>query len=125
MGLPRLAFLLALTRGLAHAYGREGFRVNALVPGAIHTSGTDHLRGRAMQSLNVDLVKTGIQFGTRLALGHWGNRTKWHVSRSFSRRIWQVMCMARSVQSMAGFSPRRFTDDSQARKGEISGTQHL
>lgn len=66
------AGVLALTRGLARGYGREGFRVNVLVPGGIHTPGTDRLRGAALRSLNVDLVKTGIQFGSRLALGRWG-----------------------------------------------------
>ena len=66
------AGVLALTRGLAHAYGRDGFRVNALVPGAIRTPGTNRLRGAAMRTLDVDLIKTGIQFGTRLALGRWG-----------------------------------------------------
>ncbi|MGE5334141.1 MAG: SDR family NAD(P)-dependent oxidoreductase [Nitrososphaerota archaeon] len=66
------AGILALTRGLAHAYGREGFRVNVLAPGAIHTPGTQRLRSSVMRNLDVDLLKTGIQFGTRLALGHWG-----------------------------------------------------
>lgn len=66
------AGILALTRGLAHAYGREGFRVNVLVPGAIRTPGTSRLRGAAMRQLDVDLIKTGIQFGARLALGRWG-----------------------------------------------------
>lgn len=66
------AGVLALTRGLAHAYGRDGFRVNALVPGAIRTPGTDRLRGAAIRQLDVDMIKTGIQFGSRLALGRWG-----------------------------------------------------
>lgn len=66
------AGVLALTRGLAHAYGRDGFRVNALVPGAIRTPGTNRLRGAAMRGLDVDLIKTGIQFGARLAMGRWG-----------------------------------------------------
>lgn len=66
------AGVLALTRGLAHAYGRDGYRVNALVPGAIRTPGTNRLRGAAMRGLDVDLIKTGIQFGTRLAMGRWG-----------------------------------------------------
>jgi NAD(P)-dependent dehydrogenase (short-subunit alcohol dehydrogenase family) len=67
------AGILALTRGLAHAYGRDGFRVNVLVPGAIHTPGTDRLRGSAICQMDVDLIKTGIQFGSRLSLGRWGN----------------------------------------------------
>jgi len=66
------AGVLALTRGLAHSYGRDGFRVNVLVPGAIRTPGTDRLRGSAIRKLDVDMIKTGIQFGSRLALGRWG-----------------------------------------------------
>ncbi|HEU4783399.1 MAG TPA: SDR family NAD(P)-dependent oxidoreductase [Ktedonobacterales bacterium] len=66
------AGILALTRGLAHAYGRDGFRVNVLVPGAIRTPGTDRLRGTAIRQLDVDMIKTGIQFGSRLSLGRWG-----------------------------------------------------
>lgn len=67
------AGILALTRGLAHAYGRDGYRVNVLVPGAIHTPGTKRLRGQALRRLDVDLLKTGFQFESRLALGRWGD----------------------------------------------------
>lgn len=66
------AGVIALTRSLAHAFGRQGFRVNTLVPGAIKTPGTQQLRKAAMQRVNVDLMKTGYQFGTRLSLGRWG-----------------------------------------------------
>ena len=66
------AGVLALTRGLAHAYGRDGFRVNVLVPGAIRTPGTERLRGAAIRQIDVDMIKTGIHFGSRLALGRWG-----------------------------------------------------
>lgn len=66
------AGILALTRGLAHSYGRDHFRINVLVPGAIRTPGTMRLRGAAMRQLDIDLIKTGIQFGTRLTMGRWG-----------------------------------------------------
>jgi 3-oxoacyl-[acyl-carrier protein] reductase len=66
------AGILALTRSLAHAFGRQGFRVNALLPGAIKTPGTEQLRKAAVQRLNVDLMKTGYEFGARLSLGRWG-----------------------------------------------------
>jgi NAD(P)-dependent dehydrogenase (short-subunit alcohol dehydrogenase family) len=67
------AGILALTRSLAHAYGKYGFRVNALVPGAIKTPGTERLMKSAVQHLNVDLMKTGYHFEKRLTLGRWGD----------------------------------------------------
>lgn len=66
------AGILALTRALAHAYGREGFRVNVLVPGAIKTPGTARLAKAAALRLNIDLMQTGYLFEKRLALGRWG-----------------------------------------------------
>lgn len=66
------AGILALTRSLAHIYGRQGFRVNVLVPGAIKTPGTEQLMKAAMRRLNVDLMMTGYHFEHRLALGRWG-----------------------------------------------------
>ncbi len=66
------AGIIALTRSLAHAFGRQGFRVNALLPGAIKTPGTQSLMKAAVQHINVDLMKTGYQFGSRLSLGRWG-----------------------------------------------------
>jgi NAD(P)-dependent dehydrogenase (short-subunit alcohol dehydrogenase family) len=66
------AGIVALTRTLAHAYCSQGFRVNVLLPGAIRTPGTERLRKAAVRHLNVDLLKTGYDFGQRLALGRWG-----------------------------------------------------
>lgn len=66
------AGILALTRSLAHIYGRQGFRVNVLVPGAIKTPGTEQLMKAAVRRLNVDLMMTGYHFEHRLALGRWG-----------------------------------------------------
>lgn len=67
------AGILSLTRALSHAYGRQGFRVNVLLPGAIKTPGTQQLARAAVQRVNVDLLKTGYHFSTRLALGRWGD----------------------------------------------------
>ena len=64
--------VLALTRSLAHAYGKQGFRVNVLVPGAIKTPTTGRLKKDALWHLNFDLIKTGLHFERRLALGRWG-----------------------------------------------------
>jgi NAD(P)-dependent dehydrogenase (short-subunit alcohol dehydrogenase family) len=66
------AGILALTRALAHAYGKHGFRVNVLVPGAIKTPGTARIRRAGVRHLDVDLIKTGYHFEYRLALGRWG-----------------------------------------------------
>lgn len=67
------AGVLALTRALAHAYGRGGFRINALVPGAIKTPGTTRLAKAAALRLDVDMMQTGYLFEKRLALGRWGD----------------------------------------------------
>lgn len=66
------AGILALTRALARAYGRQHIRVNALVPGAIKTPATAQLKKMAMKHLDLGLVKTGYQFASRLSLGRWG-----------------------------------------------------
>ncbi|HHV55901.1 MAG TPA: SDR family oxidoreductase [Firmicutes bacterium] len=67
------AGVIALTRGLARDYGRRGFRVNAILPGAIRTPGTKALVRLALRKLKVDLWRTGYHFQNRLALGRWGD----------------------------------------------------
>jgi len=67
------AGVLALTRALARDYGRRGFRINAIVPGAIRTPGTQGVVRTALQRVDFGLMKTGYDFQTRLALGRWGN----------------------------------------------------
>jgi len=62
----------ALTRALARAYGKRGFRVNALVPGAIHTHSTQRMRDTTLRHLDMDLTKAGYHFDTGVALGRWG-----------------------------------------------------
>jgi NAD(P)-dependent dehydrogenase (short-subunit alcohol dehydrogenase family) len=67
------AGILALTRALAHTYGKRGFRANALVPGAIHTPATQRLRETTLRHLDIDLMKTGFHFDARMAMGRWGD----------------------------------------------------
>ncbi len=64
--------VIALTRSLARDYGRKGFRVNGILPGAIKTPGTDSLVKGAIAKLQLNLIKTAYDFNSRLALGRWG-----------------------------------------------------
>jgi len=64
--------VIALTRSLARDYGRKGFRVNGILPGAIKTPGTENLVKLAITKFQFNLIKTGIDFKNRLALGRWG-----------------------------------------------------
>jgi len=66
------AGVIALTRSLARDYGKSGFRVNVVLPGAIRTSGTRSLVKDAILNVKLDLVKTGFDFQQRLAIGRWG-----------------------------------------------------
>jgi len=66
------AGVIALTRALAREYGREGFRINVVVPGGIRTPGTERLRREALMKLRMDIIKTGINFMSRLPLGRMG-----------------------------------------------------
>ena len=62
-----------MTRSLARDYGRNNFRINTILPGAIKTPGTDNLVKMAISKMKVKLIKTGYDFQNRLALGRWGN----------------------------------------------------
>ncbi len=64
--------VIALTRALAREYGKMGFRVNAIVPGGIETKGVKKLKREAAMKLNVDMIKTAINFKNRLPLGRFG-----------------------------------------------------
>lgn len=64
--------VIALTRSLARDYGRKGFRVNGILPGAIKTPGTESLIKTAIMKLQLNLVKTAYNFNSRLTLGRWG-----------------------------------------------------
>ena len=65
------AGVIALTRALAKDYGRDDFRINAIIPGGIITSGTKNV-AKEILKLNFGLVKTGIDFRNRLPLGRFG-----------------------------------------------------
>lgn len=66
------AGIMALTRSLARDYGRKGFRVNCVLPGAIKTPGTDSLVRNAINKLQFNMIGTGLNFNSRLTLGRWG-----------------------------------------------------
>jgi NAD(P)-dependent dehydrogenase (short-subunit alcohol dehydrogenase family) len=62
----------ALTRSLAHDYGRKGFRVNGVIPGTIKTPGIYSLVKTAIKSFKLDLLRTGYNYKNRLSLGRLG-----------------------------------------------------
>jgi NAD(P)-dependent dehydrogenase (short-subunit alcohol dehydrogenase family) len=63
--------VIALTRALAKQYGKNGFRINAIVPGGITTPGTKAV-AKEVARFKVGLLKTGVQFATRLPLRRGG-----------------------------------------------------
>lgn len=66
------AGVAALTRGMARDYGADGFQINGIVPGGIHTAGTGALIREAITRVRFDLIKTGMEFQSRLPLKRWG-----------------------------------------------------
>jgi NAD(P)-dependent dehydrogenase (short-subunit alcohol dehydrogenase family) len=101
------AGVIALTRSLARDYGKSGFRVNVVLPGAIRTSGTRSLVKDAILNVKLDLVKTGFDFQQRLAIGRWGEPDEVRKSFSFFPVIWQAMFKAQSsLLTGASFLPR-------------------
>jgi NAD(P)-dependent dehydrogenase (short-subunit alcohol dehydrogenase family) len=65
------AGVIALTRSLAREYGKNGFRVNAIIPGGIVTPGTKAVAKEVAQ-LRLSLLRTGVLFGARLPLRRGG-----------------------------------------------------
>ncbi len=65
--------VIALTRSLARDYGKKGFRVNGVLPGAIKTPGTKILIKNAILKLQLNLVRTLMDFNSRLTIGRWGD----------------------------------------------------
>ncbi len=61
------AGVIALTRALAKEHARRGFRVNALVPGGIVTSGT-LAAAKQIFRFRFDVLKTAFQFQQRLPI---------------------------------------------------------
>jgi 3-oxoacyl-[acyl-carrier protein] reductase len=65
------AGIMALTRALAHEYGKAGFRINALVPGGIWTPGAKSV-AKDVLKLDFKVVKAGIEYTMRTPLGRMG-----------------------------------------------------
>lgn len=65
------AGVIALTRALAKEHGKDGFRINALLPGGIITEGTKEA-AKGLFRLKFGLIKTGIEFKQRLPIGRMG-----------------------------------------------------
>jgi NAD(P)-dependent dehydrogenase (short-subunit alcohol dehydrogenase family) len=63
--------VIALTRALAKQYGKNGFRINVILPGGITTPGTKAV-AKELSHFKVGLIKTGVQFATRLPLRRGG-----------------------------------------------------
>jgi 3-oxoacyl-[acyl-carrier protein] reductase len=62
----------ALTRSLAHDYGKKGFRVNGVIPGAVITQGISKQIKTAMKKINLGLLKTGVNYMNRVPMGRLG-----------------------------------------------------
>jgi NAD(P)-dependent dehydrogenase (short-subunit alcohol dehydrogenase family) len=65
------AGVIALTRALAKEHGKDGFRINALLPGGVVTEGTRRA-ARGLFRFKFSLIKTGIEFKQRLPIGRFG-----------------------------------------------------
>jgi len=65
------AGVIALTRSLAKEYGKDRFRVNAIIPGGIVTPGTKAVAKEVTQ-LRLSLLRTGVLFSTRLPIRRGG-----------------------------------------------------
>jgi len=63
--------VIALTRGLAKDYGKDGFRINVIIPGGIVTPGTKAV-AKEITKFKVSLLKSGLEFKWRLPLGRGG-----------------------------------------------------
>jgi NAD(P)-dependent dehydrogenase (short-subunit alcohol dehydrogenase family) len=65
------AGVIALTRALAREYGKNDFRINAIIPGGIITPGTKAV-AREVTQLQLSLLRTGVLFNTSLPLKRGG-----------------------------------------------------
>lgn len=65
------AGVIALTRALAHEYGKYGFRVNVIVPGGIWTPGTKKI-AKDILKLKYDVATSGIEYLMRTPLHRMG-----------------------------------------------------
>ncbi len=65
------AGVIALTRALAKEHGKDGFRINAVVPGGIVTQGTRQA-AKGLLRFRFGLIRTAIDFRRRLPIGRFG-----------------------------------------------------
>jgi 3-oxoacyl-[acyl-carrier protein] reductase len=63
--------VIALTKALAKQYGRNGFRINAILPGGIATPGTKAV-AKEVARFKTGPLKTGIELAMRLPLRRGG-----------------------------------------------------
>lgn len=63
--------VISLTKALAKQYGRNGFRINAILPGGITTPGTKAV-AKEVARLKMGPLKTGIELAMRLPLRRGG-----------------------------------------------------
>lgn len=63
--------VIALTRALAKEYGRNGFRINVIIPGGIITLGTKAV-AKQLYQFDMGILKSGVQYRMRLPLGRGG-----------------------------------------------------
>jgi len=63
--------VIALTKALAKQYGRNGFRINAILPGGITTPGTKAV-AKEVARFKTGPLKTGIELAMRLPLRRGG-----------------------------------------------------
>jgi len=65
------AGVIALTRTLAKEYGKDGFRINAIIPGGIITPGIKAV-AKEITQLKLGLLRTAVLFSTSLPLKRGG-----------------------------------------------------
>ncbi len=65
------AGVMVLSRALASEYGKNGFRINVLVPGGIWTSGTKSVAKEAMK-FKWNIITSGIEYDMRTPMGRLG-----------------------------------------------------
>jgi len=66
------AAVIGLTRSLAKDYGKQGFRINTLLPGGVITPGATKIAKEAIKHLDLSIFKTSYDFKQRLPLGKLG-----------------------------------------------------
>lgn len=63
--------VIALTRALAREYGKNGFRINVIIPGGIITPGTKAV-AKQLSQFDMGVLRTGVQYKLRLPLSRGG-----------------------------------------------------